>query len=229
MNNLFLKIKVLPRWIIILIDSIILFFSSLLAYLLRFNFDYSRFDSYDVNKGIIIFTFFCFISSLATRSYAGIVRYAGMQDAGRILGTIFIGSTLTFIISYINYELNGAYLIPVSVIIIAFLNSVLFLISYRLFVKQLFSFFWKKERKAEQVLIYGTSKSAQMARQIIEENSGQQYKVIGYLDDNKQHVGKVVNGVNIFDARKDLEIIINTKNIKELIISEKKYFNRAKK
>ena len=221
MNNLFLKIKVLPRWIIILIDSIILFFSSLLAYLLRFNFDYSRFDSYDVNKGIIIFTFFCFISSLATRSYAGIVRYAGMQDAGRILGTIFIGSTLTFIISYINYELNGAYLIPVSVIIIAFLNSVLFLISYRLFVKQLFSFFWKKERKAEQVLIYGTSKSAQMARQIIEENSGQQYKVIGYLDDNKQHVGKVVNGVNIFDARKDLEIIINTKNIKELIISER--------
>ncbi|MCK5211054.1 MAG: polysaccharide biosynthesis protein [Cyclobacteriaceae bacterium] len=221
MDKLLLKIKILPRWIIILIDSIILFFSSLLAYLLRFNFDYSRLDSYDVNKGIIIFTFFCFISSLATRSYAGIVRYAGMQDAGRILGTIFLGSALTFLVSYINYELNGAYLIPVSVIIIAFLNAVLFLISYRLFVKQLFSFFWKKEKKAEQVLIYGTRKSAQMARQIIEENSAQQYKVIGYLDDNKQHVGKVVNGVNIFDARKDLEIIINTKSIKELIISER--------
>ncbi|MCK5468910.1 MAG: polysaccharide biosynthesis protein [Cyclobacteriaceae bacterium] len=221
MDKLLLKIKILPRWIIILIDSIILFFSSLLAYLLRFNFDYSRLDSYDVNKGIIIFTFFCFISSLATRSYAGIVRYAGMQDAGRILGTIFLGAALTFLVSYINYELNGAYLIPVSVIIIAFLNAVLFLISYRLFVKQLFSFFWKKEKKAEQVLIYGTRKSAQMARQIIEENSAQQYKVIGYLDDNKQHVGKVVNGVNIFDARKDLEIIINTKSIKELIISER--------
>ncbi|MCK5702839.1 MAG: polysaccharide biosynthesis protein [Cyclobacteriaceae bacterium] len=221
MDKLLLKIKILPRWIIILIDSIILFFSSLLAYLLRFNFDYSRLDSYDVNKGIIIFTFFCFISSLATRSYAGIVRYAGMQDAGRILGTIFLGAALTFLVSYINYELNGAYLIPVSVIIIAFLNAVLFLISYRLFVKQLFSFFWKKEKKAKHVLIYGTRKSAQMARQIIEENSAQQYKVIGYLDDNKQHVGKVVNGVNIFDARKDLEIIINTKSIKELIISER--------
>ncbi|MCK5705751.1 MAG: polysaccharide biosynthesis protein, partial [Cyclobacteriaceae bacterium] len=55
----------------------------------------------------------------------------------------------------------------------------------------------------------------------IEENSGSQYKVIGYLDDDKKHIGKVVNGVNIFDARKDLETIINTKNVKELIISER--------
>lgn len=221
MDKLLLKIKILPRWIIIVIDLIILFFSSLLAYLLRFNFDYSRLDSYDVNKGILLFTFFCFISSLATRSYAGIVRYTGIQDAGRILGTILLGSLITFLASYIHYEFYGAYLIPVSVIIIAFLNAVLLLISYRLFVKQLFSFFWKKERKPENILIFGTNKSAQMARQIIEENTGNKYKVIGYLDDNKKHVGKVVNGIKIFDARNDLDMIIKTRKVKELIISER--------
>ncbi len=220
MDKLLLKIKILPRWIIILIDIIILFFSSLLAYILRFNFDYSRLGSYDVNNGIIIFVFLCFISSLVSRSYAGIVRYTGMQDAGRIIGTILSGALLTFLVNYIIYKLSGDYLIPVSIIIIAFINSVLFLISYRLFVKQLFSFFWKKERKPEQVLIYGTNKSAQMARQIMEENSSKLYKVIGYLDDDKTHVGKVVNGINIFDATKDLDTILTTKKIKELIISE---------
>ena len=221
MDKLLLKIKILPRWIIILIDLIILFFSSLLAYLLRFNFDYSRLDSFDVNKGIIIFTFFCFISSLLTRSYAGIVRYTGMQDAGRILGTIFIGSLLTWLVSYVNYKLYGAYIIPTSIVIIAFLNAVLFLISYRLFVKQLFTFFWKKEKAPKLILIYGTNKSAQMTRQIIEENNSVKYKVIGYLDDNKKHVGKVVNGVKIFDARNDLETIMLTKEVNELIISER--------
>lgn len=221
MDKLLLKIKILPRWIIILIDLIILFFSSLLAYLLRFNFDYSRLDSFDVNKGIIIFTFFCFISSLLTRSYAGIVRYTGMQDAGRILGTIFIGSLLTWLVSYVNYKLYGAYIIPTSIVIIAFLNAVLFLISYRLFVKQLFTFFWKKEKAPKLILIYGTNKSAQMTRQIIEENNSVKYKVIGYLDDDKKHVGKVVNGVKIFDARNDLETIMLTKEVNELIISER--------
>ena len=193
----------------------------MLAYLLRFNFDYSRLGSYDVNKGIIIFIFLCFISSLVSRSYAGIVRYTGMQDAGRIFVTIFSGSTLTFLVSYVNYKLTGAYLIPGSIIIIAFFNAIFFLISYRLFVKQLFTFFWKKEKKIEQVLIYGTNKSAQMARQIIEENSGKLYKVVGYLDEDKKHVGKVVNGVNIFDVRKDLSTILSSKNIKELIISDR--------
>ena len=221
MDKLLLKIKILPRWIIILIDLNFLFFSSLLAYLLRFNFDYSRFDTFDVNKGIIIFTFLCFVSSLVTRSYAGIVRYTGWQDAGRIAGTIFLGSILTFIISYINFEVYGLYLIPVSVIIIAFLNAVLFLISYRLFVKQLFSFFWKKEKKVEHILIYGTNTSAQIARQIIEGNSGNKYKVIGYLDDNRKHVGKIVNGVKIFDARSDFDTIPGSKIVKELIISER--------
>src|SRR6056300_1597136 len=99
MDKLLLKIRVLPRWIIILVDLNFLFFSSLLAYLLRFNFDYSRLDSFDVNTGILVFTSLGLISSLVTRSYAGIVRYTGWQDAGRILTTLFIGSTMTFLVS----------------------------------------------------------------------------------------------------------------------------------
>lgn len=216
-----MKIRVLPRWIIILIDLIILFFSSLLAFLLRFNFDYSKLDGFEVNKGILIFTFFSFVSSLITRSYAGIVRYTGIQDSIRILGTVLMGSVLTIIANYVFFELNGKHLLPISVIIIAFLSSVLFLFSYRLFVKQTFAYFLKKEKKIDQILVFGTDKSAQMARQIIEEHTGYRNKVIGYLDDNKLHFGKVLNGVKIFDARKDLDFILNSKNIKELIISER--------
>ncbi len=221
MDKFLLKIRVLPRWIIIVIDTFILFFSSLFAFLLRFNFDYSRLESFDVNKGIFIFTFFCLISSLLTRSYAGIVRYTGLQDAGRIMGTIALGSGLTFLANYVHLKLNGGYILPVTVVIIAFLTSVLLLITYRLLVKEIFSYFLNKERKIEPILIYGTNKLAQMARQIIEENSGLKTKVVGFLDNNKIHIGKVLNGVKIYDAAKDLEFLVSSKNVKELIIADK--------
>jgi len=221
MDKFLLKIRIVPRWIIITIDIIILFFSSLLAFLLRFNFDYSRLDSYEVNKGIAIFTFFCFAASMLTRSYAGIVRYTGIQDAIRILLTVFLGSVSTFITSYIFFEITGRYLLPISVIIIAFLSAVLLLFSYRLFVKQTFSFFLRKEKKTENILIFGTNKSAQAARHIIEESTGHRNKVVGYLDDNKVHAGKVVNGVKIYEARKDLELLLDSRGIKELIISDR--------
>ena len=221
MDKFLMKIRVLPRWIIILIDTFILLFSSLFAFLIRFNFDYSRLESFDVNNGILIFTFFCLISSLITRSYAGIVRYTGLQDAVRILGTIAMGSSLAFLANYVHFKFYGAYILPVTVIIIAFLTSVLLLITYRLLVKELFAYFINKERKVEPILLYGTNKLAQMTRQIIEENSGMKTKVVGFLDDNKTHIGKVLNGIKIFDASKDLESLIATKNVKELIIAEK--------
>jgi FlaA1/EpsC-like NDP-sugar epimerase len=117
MDKFLLKVRIVPRWIIIIIDLIILLFSSLLAFLLRFNFNYSRLDSFEVNKGILLFTFFCFSSSIITRSYAGIVRYTGTQDAGRILGTVLMGSVLTAITSTAYFSIYGKYLIPFSVIV----------------------------------------------------------------------------------------------------------------
>ncbi len=221
MDKFLLKIRIVPRWIIVLIDLIIVFFSSLLAFLLRFNFDYSRLNSYEVNKGIALFTFFCFTASMLTRSYAGIVRYTGIQDAARILLTGVIGSILTLAASLINFEFNGRYLLPISVIIIAFLGAVMLLFTYRLLVKQTFAFFLKKQKKIAHILVYGTDKSAQAARHIIEESTNHKHKVIGYLDDNKTHARKVVNGVMIYDAKKDLELLLESKSIQELIISDR--------
>jgi hypothetical protein len=65
MDKFLLKVRIVPRWIIIIIDLIILLFSSLLAFLLRFNFNYSRLDSFEVNKGILLFTFFVFPPALS--------------------------------------------------------------------------------------------------------------------------------------------------------------------
>ena len=221
MDKFLLKIRILPRWIIILIDVLILFFSSLLAFLLRFNFDYSRLDSFEVNKGILIYIFCCLAASLITRSYAGIVRYTGIQDAGRILGTIFIGASLTLIFNSVYYNFNDKYLLPVSVVIIAFFSSVLLLISYRLFVKHTFNFFLRREKKPDNTLVFGTDKFAQMTRQIIEGDSVNQKKVVGFLDDNKLHIGKSLNGVKIFDSSRDFDLLINSKNIADVIICDR--------
>ncbi len=221
MDRFLIKIRILPRWIIIVIDIIILFFSSLLAYLLRFNFDYSKLNGFHVNTGILIFTGFGLLSILITRSYAGIVRYTGLQDAGRILLTVALASALTTIVNYLYYFQYGMIILPASVIIIAFFVSVLLLFAYRLSVKQVFTFFLNKDRKKDGVLIYGTGRLAMITRQIIENDSGSKIKVVAFLEENRQKVGKVVNGIRIFDVKKDLGKIIIQQNVKELIISDR--------
>lgn len=220
-NIFFLKLRILPRWIIVLMDLVILFCSALLAYLLRFNFDLERFSDFNVIEGVLTYTLTGTVIGLATRSYAGIIRYTGLQDAGRIFTT----ATLTFFItgatSYFIFYNYGYLLIPVSVLIIAYLTSLLFLFSYRLLVKEIFTFFLIPDRKKANVIIYGSNKSAITTRHILENDHRSRRRVVAYVDHNLQKVGKVINGLRIYDARKDLQRLFQIHSVRELIISDK--------
>ncbi|MGF1636789.1 MAG: polysaccharide biosynthesis protein [Cyclobacteriaceae bacterium] len=220
MDSSILKIRILPRWIIIIIDILIVFFSSLLAFLLRFNFDYSKFNDYHVNQGIFLFVVFSMFSSLITKSYAGIVRYTGVQDAGRILITIALTTGFTLATSFIRYYYMGDIILPASVAIIAFFTSIIFLFAYRLAVKQLFSYFFRPDRKKAGVVIFGTTRTGLIARQIIENDSKNAKKVVVFFDDHRQKVGKIIDGIKIYDAKRDFEKVIHTFDVKEYIIAD---------
>lgn len=216
-----LKIRILPRWIIILIDLVFVFFSALLAFILRFNFDYSKLDDFNINQGILTFVAFSLISSLITRSYAGIVRYTGLQDAGRILATVALATLLSLAASSLNYYYNDVIIIPVSVAIIAFFTSVIFLFSYRLAVKQLFAYFFRPDRKKKGIVVYGTSRSGLITRQILENDQRNGNKVVAFFDDNRQKSGKIIDGVKIFDFNRDFQKVITTYDVKELVIADR--------
>ncbi len=221
MNSSLLKLRILPRWIIILIDFFILLFSSSLAYLLRFNFDYSRLNDFNVSKGIIMLVVSGMIAILLTKSYAGIVRYTGIQDGRRILVTTVLSALIAIISNYINFYYFQEIILPISIIIISFLTSLIFLFSYRILVKQVFSAMLGLEKKKDNVAIYGTDNSSMIVRQILEGETNAAKNIVAFFDDHKQKIGKVVNGVKVYDPTKDFLKVIANYNISEVIIADK--------
>ena len=79
-QNFFSKLTVLPRGVVIFIDQLLIIFSVCLAYLLRFNFDLQEVSDYNLMSGILICLAASMGATLVTKSYAGIVRYTGIQD-----------------------------------------------------------------------------------------------------------------------------------------------------
>jgi FlaA1/EpsC-like NDP-sugar epimerase len=120
MTKRLFSIRILPRWIIILLDLILLYFSALLSYLLRFNFRFEQLDKFQANQSVLIITAIGLVCILITRSYAGIVRYTGLQDAGRILLTTVLTAAIVAVGNYVFLETNGEVLIPSSIFIINF-------------------------------------------------------------------------------------------------------------
>lgn len=213
-------LKILPRWVIIVIDLFIIGFSTVLGYLLRFNFDGPEILTHNFFHGVILNVCVSLVAIFTTRNYRGIVRYTGLQDGVRIFYTLILN--LAFIIGinlYHNYN-SVENIIPYSVVLISFLASFLFLFNYRLLIKYVFSFYNRGSIKNSQVLIYGAGQTGMITKHVID--SSRTSRVVGFLENDRNKVGKVLNGSRIYSASlKNLEAQLIKLDVDDLIITVK--------
>ena len=214
---MFSKIKtlnVLPRWIIIFIDTTIFALTVLSAYLLRFSFRTKELYEYNFLQGVAIFTICGIVASLVTRSFAGIIRYTGIQDTIRVLYAALLTLVLSFAVNFLSVNA-----LPYQISVIAFFISLVTLISYRLVVKELFAFYRTTPKQQKKVLIFGAGQSGMVTKQMIGNDLSSNVKVIGFLEDNNRKVGNIISGVKIFSARDDFEKLALKYSPTELILS----------
>ncbi len=210
------EIRILPRWIIILIDALLVLLVGSFSYLLRFNFDLLAVNRSHYEVGIPLFVSLSLLVSLITKSYSGIVRYTGLQDGLRVAYTLGVVSVLSAIANQIYLNFYGFSAFPNSINLITFFISVVVLLSYRMGVKFIFEFLKGKHRTKKRILIFGAGDSGQLVNHLFANDSS--YKVVGYVEDDPNKISKVVNGLKIYKGSA-LKEIIEELSIDTLVIS----------
>jgi FlaA1/EpsC-like NDP-sugar epimerase len=218
LSNVINRLSILPRWVIIVIDLSVVIFSSILSYLLRFNFNLHEVAAFKPLWGALIITVSFLFSTLITRSYAGIVRYTGIDDSIRVLKTSFLSLIVLCAVNLIYYYNVSRNLIPYSILLTVFFISYLGLFYYRLLVKSLFTYYKTQPENEKRVLIFGASRSGSVTKHVLDSDTSNYYKVIGFLDDDPHKVGKFLNGVPILSAER-LGPVLRHLKVQELIIS----------
>ena len=209
----------IPRWVIFLIDIVIVLFSFVLAYALRFNFDI---PDAEIDRLSLIVPFVLFVRAstfLYFRTFAGVIRYTSTRDAIRILGTVGVGSLIFIIVNPLYYKFSEIFLIPFSIIIIDYITAVFFMTVSRLFVKVLYLEMRNPTHGKTNVIIYGAGESGVITKRALDRDAGTKYKVTAFIDDDDKKIKNKLEGVTIFSAKKDLPNLIKEKNIAFLIIS----------
>lgn len=202
-----------------MIDVILVAFSTVFGYLLRFNFIFEDLIRRDFYYGVIVNCLGLLIAISMTKSHAGIVRYTGVRDGVRLFNTLLLSLlfvSATNLIYYYNFSRN---LIPYSVILIAFLASFLFLFQYRLLIKNIFSYYKSTNIDKERVAIFGAGQLGIVTKQVLENNNKSDLKVVAFLENGKHKIGKVIDGTPIHDAKTYLFDRISTSEIDQLIIA----------
>jgi FlaA1/EpsC-like NDP-sugar epimerase len=219
LTKLISRLTILPRWVIIIIDLLIIGVSVWAGYLLRFNFSNEEIAQHKPLLGIGMCMGAALVSLLITKSYAGIVRYTGLEDGIRILYTTALSFTISGFVNLVyhyNFEKN---IVPYSVLFISLFASFLFLFYYRLIVKSIFSYLKAESRDRINVIVFGAGQSGMIASQIIESAAGRKYKVVAFVEDDPNKRGKEINGIKIYNAKENFSELVEQFSVKEIIIA----------
>ena len=173
------NLRILPRWVIIIIDLGFIAFSTVIAYLLLFNFEVEEISQSLFFSGILVSSICGFASIIGSGSYKGIVRYTGLQDGVRIFFMLIMNSVFMCALNLLYSQGGRNNIIPYSVVLISFLASFLFLFNYRLLIKYIFSFYNRGVLKNSKVLIFGSGQTGIITKHVID--SSPSTKVSGFL------------------------------------------------
>ena len=212
------NLRILPRWVIVFIDFSLIFISACLGYLLRFNFDVSELLRHRFLNGVFVFATGGVLAILVSGSYKGIIRYTGLQDGVRIFYTILINVVLVLAFNLTFSKMVDGF-VPYSVVVISALASFLFLFNYRLFVKYIFSFYKNAIQKKFRIIVFGAGKTGIITRHVID--STPRMDVVGFIEDDVNMAGKLLDGKRIFNGSLDLEKLLIDLEVDELVFTAK--------
>ena len=228
-ENIFLLLRMFlpknntPRWIIIIIDLSFSLFGLIFAYLIRFDLKADlaliKEEWSILSKSILIFLLVKFFIFYFFKIHKGLVRHTSTEDLRRIFFASATSSLIFISLGVIrNIYFDGFYLFPMSVLIMEFLASFIFITGLRFGVKLIYMESIKPKDQTERILIYGAGVSGLITKRTIEKDARISYQLIGFIDDNKKMDGSRLQGMTIYHSSK-LESLIKSEGVTQLILA----------
>ena len=208
-----------PRWIIFLIDTAIVFASLFAAYMLRFEFIIPQVEVGPLIFALPIYMIIRILSFVFGKTYAGIIRFTGTQDSMRVLKMLALGSMIFAIFNPLKfYFWDGAYFLPYTIIILDFLISAALLITFRIAVKMLYMELKNPRSERENVIIYGAGEAGVITKRTLDRDAGINYSVVAFIDDDKKKRGQRLEGKTVYQTN-ELGKLLEQNAISNLIVS----------
>jgi UDP-GlcNAc:undecaprenyl-phosphate GlcNAc-1-phosphate transferase len=166
--------------------------------------------------GVTVATFW------AVGLYRGSWRLASIQDFVRASWAVAAAATAGLLLTQTLTQLLPPSRVPVSVFAIyALLHLALTngsRVSYRLLVLQK----WRAANEGEPVLIYGAGQGGASALRELQSNAETGMRPVGFIDDDPQKTGRVVNGLPVLGTLEALDFAAQRLSARTVIVSTKK-------
>lgn len=194
----------LPRWMVFLFDGCSVFFTFIISYFLRFNFEPEAIDfTLAFNQSLIAVGVYCGFE-LIFRPFVGLIRHTTIRDIFNVIisttSSLLFLLTLTFISRRVGwYNLLN---IPLSITLIHYVTINALLFTARILIKMFYEMISVKPTHKKNVVIFGAGSMGVIVERVIMSDTLSDYHIIAFLDNNRKLQGKNLNGIPVFAPKK---------------------------
>ena len=212
--------RILPYWVILLMDAAIVFVSALFTYwvvnrtLITFE------NRYALLYTALMYALLSLVGARIFKTYSGVLRYSSTVDMARLayanLTTFLLATICTLIFEKTGVEQLCA--LSYLDTLVVFLISTLLMWALRIIVKVLYDSI-TTETPAMRVLIYGALSGGVALAKGIRSQKPVRYELAGFISHQTKIQDKLLLGVPVYTVNDDLESIVEKERIGAVLIS----------
>lgn len=219
----FQNLGYLPRWIIFLIDVLIVLVANVATYVTVAGLTTHKEDHLLLKYAFIVFINAAFF--LFYRTYSGIIRHSTFIDAIRLLVSTTTSFITLLIINFSWRMITGKGYYLSTMLFISYVLSFLSLVLFRIMVKRFFEKYLNAaddNRKLINTVIYGADANAISVANALRSEVPRRFMLKGFIDQfNQNKTSKRLLNLPIVNRNKKIHVILRALKADALIITEK--------
>ena len=212
--------EALPYWCLLLIDTLIVFFSGLFAYWV-FEKTLNMFEHrFEVLYTVCFYTMLSWIGAKLFSTYSSMVRYSSFVDLLHVAYANALSVVLAIICSYWFEEIGWSGLcgLTQTEIVITFFIAMLLMWAVRIAVKSLHDSI-HNDGNTLRVLIYGAMTSGVGLAKNIRNQKPARFRLCGFISNNKRAKHMTLLGEKIYHVDDDIASVIEREHIQAVLVS----------
>lgn len=218
----YLSVNVLPIWMILAMDVVMIGLSLLLAYALRYDFSSQVLDSATMWRTMWLTMIVSLVFFKMFRTYSSVLRLSSFVDIARIFMALFVSYTTVALACMVAPLVTDIRLAPVNVILMAFIINFALMASSRVIVKMMFETIKAGGSSQTNIFIYGAKEAGVNIAKSLRVSMRERYRLRGFIADEPDLYDKLIMGVRVFPNDENLFDILAQKGVKTIIVSPAK-------
>lgn len=218
-NRYMKKLKILPSWVVLLIDLAAVLLSTYLALFIRDNFripaNFSL-PEYLLIPLYVLVVRLCFFLLFKTNSI--VVRFTNTKDVVKIFIACLCGTLFLEAANIVSYLIQDIFIVPTSIVIMEFFITTVLMVFYRFGFKIFYLERVNPTKHKKNIIIFGAGEAGLTTKRALDRDTGSKYNVQAFFDEDPKKIGKNLESITVF-AYRDLAEYLKKNETSFLIIA----------